>query len=70
MYPTFLQREWHFSPERRSAITAFQESERSSEARFSATSPTNGAGAGPSSSAFILGALMIPLWAYRQTKLY
>jgi MFS transporter, SHS family, lactate transporter len=23
MYPTFLQREWHFSPERRAAITAF-----------------------------------------------
>src|SRR5580698_4476675 len=23
MYPTFLQREWHFSPARRSAITAF-----------------------------------------------
>jgi SHS family lactate transporter-like MFS transporter len=23
MYPTFLQRQWHFSPERRSAITAF-----------------------------------------------
>ena len=23
MFPTFLQREWHFSPERRSAITAF-----------------------------------------------
>jgi SHS family lactate transporter-like MFS transporter len=23
MYPTFLQRQWHFSPERRAAITAF-----------------------------------------------
>jgi len=23
MYPTFLQRQWHFSPQRRSAITAF-----------------------------------------------
>ena len=23
MYPTFLQRQWHFSPMRRSAITAF-----------------------------------------------
>jgi SHS family lactate transporter-like MFS transporter len=64
MYPTFLQRQWHFSPMRRSAITAFSGvgaiiggivvghlSDRWGRRRAIIT-------------AFILGILMIPLWAF------
>jgi SHS family lactate transporter-like MFS transporter len=64
MYPTFLQRQWHFSPMRRSAITAFSGvgaiiggivvghlSDRWGRRRAIIT-------------AFILGIVMIPLWAF------
>jgi SHS family lactate transporter-like MFS transporter len=64
MYPTFLQREWHFSPGRRSAITAFSAvgailggiivghlSDKWGRRRAVIT-------------AFVLGILLIPLWAY------
>jgi MFS transporter, SHS family, lactate transporter len=64
MYPTFLQREWHFSPGRRSAITAFSAvgailggvivghlSDKWGRRRAVIT-------------AFVLGTLLIPVWAY------
>jgi SHS family lactate transporter-like MFS transporter len=64
MYPTFLQREWHFSPGRRSAITAFSAvgailggviighlSDKWGRRRAVIT-------------AFVLGLLLIPVWAY------
>jgi SHS family lactate transporter-like MFS transporter len=64
MYPTFLQREWHFSPGRRSAITAFSAvgailggvivghlSDKWGRRRSVIT-------------AFVLGILLIPVWAY------
>jgi SHS family lactate transporter-like MFS transporter len=64
MYPTFLQREWHFSPGRRSAITAFSAvgailggviighlSDQWGRRRAMIT-------------AFVLGTLLIPVWAY------
>jgi SHS family lactate transporter-like MFS transporter len=64
MYPTFLQRQWHFSPMRRSAITAFSGvgaiiggivvghlSDRWGRRRAIITS-------------FIVGIVMIPLWAF------
>jgi MFS transporter, SHS family, lactate transporter len=64
MYPTFLQRQWHFSPMRRSAITAFSGvgaiiggivvghlSDRWGRRRAIIT-------------AFALGIVMIPLWAF------
>jgi MFS transporter, SHS family, lactate transporter len=64
MYPTFLQREWHFSPGRRSAITAFSAvgailggviighlSDKWGRRRAVIT-------------AFVLGVLLIPVWAY------
>jgi MFS transporter, SHS family, lactate transporter len=64
MYPTFLQREWHFSPGRRSAITAFSAvgailggiivghlSDKWGRRRAVIT-------------AFVLGILLIPVWAY------
>jgi SHS family lactate transporter-like MFS transporter len=64
MYPTFLQREWHFSPTRRSAITAFSAlgailggvvvghlSDKWGRRRAVIT-------------AFVLGTLLIPVWAY------
>jgi SHS family lactate transporter-like MFS transporter len=64
MYPTFLQRQWHFSPMRRSAITAFSGvgaiiggivvghlSDRWGRRRAIIT-------------AFIVGIVMIPLWAF------
>jgi SHS family lactate transporter-like MFS transporter len=64
MYPTFLQRQWHFSPARRSAITVFS----------GIGGLIGGLVLGHLSdlwgrrktiiSAFVLGALMIPLWAY------
>jgi SHS family lactate transporter-like MFS transporter len=64
MYPTFLQRQWHFSPERRAAITAISAvgailgglvfgwfSDRTGRRRAIIT-------------AFVLAALVIPMWAY------
>jgi SHS family lactate transporter-like MFS transporter len=64
MYPTFLQREWHFPPQRRAVITAISGvgaifggiifghfSDRLGRRRAIIT-------------AFVLGALVIPLWAY------
>jgi MFS transporter, SHS family, lactate transporter len=64
MYPTFLQRQWHFSPMRRSAITAFSGigaiiggivvghlSDRWGRRRAIIT-------------AFIMGIVMIPVWAF------
>jgi MFS transporter, SHS family, lactate transporter len=64
MYPTFLQREWHFSPMRRSAITGL--------AGLAAI--IGGVVVGYLSdrlgrrraiiSAFILGIIIIPLWAF------
>ena len=64
MYPTFLQREWHFNPAHRSAITAFAGiggmvggvifgylSDRWGRRRTVVT-------------AFGLGVLIIPVWAY------
>lgn len=64
MYPTFLQRQWHFSPMRRSAITAFSGvgaiiggvvvghlSDRWGRRRAIIT-------------AFVLGMLLIPVWAF------
>ena len=64
MYPTFLQRQWHFSPERRSAITAIS----------GVGAIIGGLVFGHFSDlwgrrkaiiiAFILGILVIPLWAY------
>ncbi len=64
MYPTFLQREWHFSPERRAAITAFS----------GVGAIIGGIVFGHFSDrwgrrkaiiiAFLLGALVIPIWAY------
>jgi len=64
MYPTFLQRQWHFTPERRAAVTAFS----GIGAIF------GGLIFGHFSDlwgrrraiivAFFLAALMIPLWTY------
>jgi SHS family lactate transporter-like MFS transporter len=64
MYPTFLQREWHFTPQRRAMITAISGvgaifggimfghcSDRLGRRRTIIT-------------AFALGVLVIPLWAY------
>jgi SHS family lactate transporter-like MFS transporter len=64
MYPTFLQREWHFAPQRRAVITAISGvgaiiggvifghfSDKLGRRRTIIT-------------AFVLGALVIPLWAY------
>lgn len=69
MYPTFLQRQWHFSPARRSAITAF--------AGIGAI--IGGIIGGHFSdlwgrrrtiiSAFILGALLIPVWAFAPNQI-
>jgi SHS family lactate transporter-like MFS transporter len=64
MYPTFLQRQWHFSPARRSAITAFS----------GIGAITGGIIFGHFSDtwgrrraiiiAFVLGTALIPIWAY------
>jgi len=64
MYPTFLQRQWHFSPARRSAITAFS----------GVGAILGGLAFGHFSDkrgrrtaiivAFMLGVLLIPAWAF------
>ncbi len=64
MYPTFLQRQWHFSPMRRSAITAFS----------GIGAIVGGVVVGHLSdrwgrrraiiAAFVLGVLLIPVWAF------
>jgi MFS transporter, SHS family, lactate transporter len=64
MYPTFLQRQWHFTPERRAVVTAISAvgailgglvfgwfSDKSGRRRAIIT-------------AFILGTAVIPVWAY------
>jgi SHS family lactate transporter-like MFS transporter len=64
MYPTFLERQWHFGPERKAAITAISAvgailgglvfgwfSDRAGRRRAIIT-------------AFVLAALAIPIWAY------
>jgi SHS family lactate transporter-like MFS transporter len=64
LYPTFLERQWHFGPERKAVITAISAvgailgglafgwfSDRSGRRRAIIT-------------AFVLGALVIPIWAY------
>jgi SHS family lactate transporter-like MFS transporter len=68
MYPTFLQRQWHFSPERRSAITAIS----------GIGAIVGGLVFGHLSDlwgrrkaiilAFVLGALLIPIWAYAPSQ--
>jgi SHS family lactate transporter-like MFS transporter len=68
MYPTFLQRQWHYSPMRRSAITAFSGigaiiggvvvghlSDRWGRRRAIIT-------------AFVLGVIIIPLWAFARNQ--
>jgi SHS family lactate transporter-like MFS transporter len=70
MYPTFLQRQWHFSPMRRSAITAFSGigaiiggitfghlSDQWGRRRAIIT-------------AFVLGILLIPLWAFAPNQMF
>jgi SHS family lactate transporter-like MFS transporter len=69
MYPTFLQRQWHYSPMRRSAITAFSGvgaiiggivvghlSDRWGRRRAMIT-------------AFSLGIVLIPLWAFAPNQI-
>src|SRR3984957_7483673 len=70
MYPTFLQRQWHFSPMRRSAITAFSGvgaiiggipfghlSDQWGRRRAIIT-------------AFVLGILLVPLWAFAPNQMF
>ncbi|HUA91958.1 MAG TPA: MFS transporter [Terracidiphilus sp.] len=69
MYPTFLQRQWHFTPARRSAITAFS--------AFGAI--LGGLVFGHFSdlwgrrraiiAALVLGIVMIPIWAYAPSQI-
>jgi SHS family lactate transporter-like MFS transporter len=69
LYPTFLQRQWHFSPARRSAITAFSAvgaiiggivfghfSDKWGRRRAIIT-------------ALVLGIFLIPVWAYAPSQL-
>jgi len=70
MYPTFLQRQWHFSPARRSAITGFS----------GIGAVVGGIIFGHLSDkwgrrraiivAFALGAAIIPIWAYAPNQLW
>ncbi len=70
MYPTFLQRQWHFSPARRSAITGFS----------GIGAVIGGIIFGHLSDkwgrrraiivAFVLGAAIIPVWAYAPNQLW
>lgn len=68
MYPTFLQRQWHLTPDRRAVITGISGvgailgglafgyfSDRKGRRRAIIT-------------AFVLGALLIPIWAYAPTQ--
>ncbi len=68
MYPTFLQRQWHFTPERRSMITAISGIGAIlgglNFGYFSDVLGRRKAIVG----AFVLGILVVPLWAYAPSQ--
>jgi MFS transporter, SHS family, lactate transporter len=64
MYPTFLQRQWHFSPERRSAITAFSGVGAIIGGLFFGHLSDLWGRRKVIVLALALGTVLIPLWAY------
>jgi SHS family lactate transporter-like MFS transporter len=68
MYPTFLQREWHFSPSRRAAITAISGVGAILGGIFFGHFSDRLGRRRTIIIAFILGILLIPLWAYAPTQ--
>jgi SHS family lactate transporter-like MFS transporter len=70
MYPTFLQRQWHFDPSRRAVITAISGiGAIIGGIIFGALSDKWGRRRAII-TAFILGAVVIPVWAYAPTQLF
>ena len=64
MYPTFLQRQWHFSPARRSAITALSSAGAILGGIFFGYFSDRIGRRRAIVSGMILGIAMIPIWAY------
>jgi MFS transporter, SHS family, lactate transporter len=64
MYPTFLQRQWHFSPARRSAITAFSAIGAIFGGLIFGYFSDKWGRRNAIIVAFCFGALLIPMWAY------
>lgn len=64
MYPTFLQRQWHFTPARRSAITALSMVAAMIGGLFFGHFSDSWGRRKTIVIAFVLGAFVIPLWAY------
>jgi SHS family lactate transporter-like MFS transporter len=64
MYPTFLQRQWHFSPARRSAITALSSAGAILGGLFFGYFSDRIGRRRAIVAGMILGIAMIPIWAY------
>lgn len=64
MYPTFLQRQWHFSPSRRAAITAFSGIGAILGGIIFGYFSDQWGRRKAIIIAFVLGAVLIPVWAY------
>jgi SHS family lactate transporter-like MFS transporter len=68
MYPTFLQREWHFTPQRRAIITAISGMGAILGGIIFGHFSDKWGRRRTIIIAFILGALVIPLWAYAPSQ--
>ena len=64
MYPTFLQRQWHFGPPERAVITAISGIGAIIGGLFFGYLSDKWGRRKAIVAAFVLGALLIPLWAY------
>jgi SHS family lactate transporter-like MFS transporter len=69
MYPTFLQRQWHLSPSRRAAITAISGIGAIAGGIIFGHLSDRWGRRKAIITAFILGAIVIPVWAYAPNQL-
>jgi SHS family lactate transporter-like MFS transporter len=70
MYPTFLQRQWHYTPERRAAITAFSGIGAILGGILFGHLSDKWGRRRAIISAFILGGMVISVWAYAPNQLF
>jgi MFS transporter, SHS family, lactate transporter len=68
MYPTFLQRQWHFSPTRRAAITAVSGMGAIAGGIVVGHLSDSWGRRRAIITAFVIGILMVPLWAFAPSQ--